>query len=92
MIEPRDLWTTRLPAKYRDTGPRVERLPAGSLQLAGAKYVEQPGTDGELVDYWVYEDLYASLKRAVTAVGRPRSEVTDCSARIIVALTMRCTP
>ena len=67
VIEPPHLWTSRLPVKHRDAGPRVERLPAGSLQLAGAKYVERPGTDGELVDYWVYGDLYASLKRAVTA-------------------------
>jgi predicted TIM-barrel fold metal-dependent hydrolase len=76
VIEPPSLWTARLPAKRRGEGPRVERLPAGSLQLSGAKYLERPGTDGPLVDYWVYEDLYLSLKRAVTAVGRPRSEVT----------------
>ncbi|HWS46014.1 MAG TPA: amidohydrolase family protein [Acidimicrobiia bacterium] len=76
VIEPPGVWTSRLPARYRDAGPHVERLPAGGLELAGARYLERPGTDGPLVDYWVYEDLYFSLKRAVTAVGRPRSEVT----------------
>jgi predicted TIM-barrel fold metal-dependent hydrolase len=76
VIEPPHLWTSRLPARFADAAPHVERLPAGTLQLAGAKYIEQPGTDGELVDYWVYEGRYASLKRAVTAVGRPRHEVT----------------
>ena len=30
-----------------------------SCALVGARYVERPGTDGPLVDYWVYEDLYA---------------------------------
>ena len=64
VIEPPSLWASRLPARYRDVGPRVERLPAGELALAGAQYVERPGTDGPLVDYWVYEDLYQSLKRA----------------------------
>src|SRR5690606_22020494 len=56
--------------------PRVVRLPAGELRLEGARYVERPGTDGPLVDYWVYEDLHLSLKRAVAAAGRPRDEMT----------------
>jgi predicted TIM-barrel fold metal-dependent hydrolase len=76
VIEPASLWVSRLPARHRDVGPRIERLPAGELALSGGRYVERPGTDGPLVDYWVYEDLYASLKRAVTAVGRPRDEMT----------------
>ena len=37
VIEPPSLWVSRLPAKYRDVGPRVERLPAGELALAGAQ-------------------------------------------------------
>ena len=76
VIEPQSLWVSRLPASYRDVGPRVERLPAGDLALSGARYVERPGTDGPLVDYWVYEDLHQSLKRAVAASGRPRDEMT----------------
>lgn len=76
VIEPPTLWTSRLPSRVRDNGPRVERLPAGELRLSGARYVEQPGTDGPLVDYWVYEDLYQSLKRAVAASGRDRDDMT----------------
>jgi predicted TIM-barrel fold metal-dependent hydrolase len=79
VIEPKDVWSARLPARYQGIGPRVERLPAGELALAGARYVERPGTDGPLVDYWVYEDLYQSLKRAVAASGRPRDEMTMTS-------------
>ena len=40
-----------------------------SSRSRARSYVERPGTDGPLVDYWVYEDLYQSLKRAVAAVG-----------------------
>ncbi len=76
VIEPPSLWVSRLAARYREAGPHVERLPAGELALSGARYVERPGTDGPLVDYWVNGDLYQSLKRAVTAAGRPRDEMT----------------
>jgi hypothetical protein len=76
VIEPPNVWSERLPAKSREQGPRVVRLPAGELRLEGARYVERPGTDGPLVDYWVYEDLTQSLKRAVAAAGRPREEMT----------------
>ena len=76
VIEPPSVWTERLPAQLREQGPRVVRLPAGELRLEGARYVERPGTDGPLVDYWVYEDVTQSLKRAVAAAGRPRDEMT----------------
>lgn len=35
VVEPPDVWTSRLPAKYRDVGPRVELLPAGVPKLVG---------------------------------------------------------
>ena len=76
VIEPPTLWTSRLASRYHERGPRVERLHAGSLELSGARYVEKPGTDGPLVDYWVYEDLHQSLKRAVAASGRDRDDMT----------------
>ena len=43
---------------YRDVGP-ARRAAAGgrAARSSGARYVERPGTDGPLVDYWVYEDL-----------------------------------
>src|SRR5690606_33999231 len=52
VIEPPSVWVSRLPAKYHDRCPRVLRLPAGELRLEGARYVERPGTEGPLVDYW----------------------------------------
>ena len=76
VIEPPNVWTDRLPAKQREHGPRVARLPAGELRLEGARYVERPGTDGPSVDYWMYEGLTMSLKRAVTAAGRDRDDMT----------------
>ena len=78
VIEPPTVWIDRLPARLRDEGPRVERLPAGELRLEGARYVERPGTSGPPVDYWVYDGRFQSLKRAVAAAGRaPRRHDHD---------------
>jgi predicted TIM-barrel fold metal-dependent hydrolase len=76
VIEPANVWTERLPAKLRERGPHIARLHAGELRLEGARYVERPGNDGPMVDFWIYEDLTMSLKRAVAAAGRPRDEMT----------------
>ena len=76
VIEPPDVWTSRLPERYRDVGPRVEELPLGTAVLDGGKFKERPGTDGPLVSYWRYEDLFMSVKRLSTAVGFPDQAVT----------------
>ena len=46
VVEPPDVWTKRLPAKYRDIGPHVVMAPAGTPILDGGGYREAPGTDG----------------------------------------------
>lgn len=33
LIEPAHLWQSRLPAKYKDVGPRVEILPRGEMKI-----------------------------------------------------------
>lgn len=76
VVEPRDVWTSRLPAKYRDTGPRIVYAPAGEIKLVGASYIEAPGTQGPDVAWWFYEDRQTSLKRYIAAAGVPADEVT----------------
>jgi predicted TIM-barrel fold metal-dependent hydrolase len=75
VVEPPDVWTPRLPRRYRELGPRIELLPAGRPKLVGTSYVEQPGTDGPLVAWWCYEDHRASVKRTIAAAGFPTDEV-----------------
>jgi predicted TIM-barrel fold metal-dependent hydrolase len=75
VVEPPDVWTSRLPRRYRDVGPRIELLPQGSPKLVDGKYVEQPGPDGPLVAWWCYEDHRASVKRTIAAAGYPAEEV-----------------
>jgi predicted TIM-barrel fold metal-dependent hydrolase len=76
IVEPPDLWSARLPARYREIGPRIVHAPAGDVKLVGSSYIEAPGTDGPDVAWWFYEDKQTSLKRYIAAAGVPAEEVT----------------
>jgi predicted TIM-barrel fold metal-dependent hydrolase len=75
VVEPPDVWSSRLPRRLADTGPRIELLPAGVPKLVGSSYVEEPGTDGPLAAWWCYEDHRSSLKRTIAAAGFEADEV-----------------
>jgi predicted TIM-barrel fold metal-dependent hydrolase len=75
VVEPPDLWTSRLPAKYRDIGPHIEYMPMGQPILDGGSYIEAPGTEGKLIAWWCYEDHRYSVKRLVAAAGYPPEEI-----------------
>ena len=74
VIEPADVWQSRLPAKYRDVGPRViqER---GKMNFVGGVFSYEPDEDGELCDWWLYEDLRVPQTRLSAAAGFDREEV-----------------
>jgi predicted TIM-barrel fold metal-dependent hydrolase len=76
LVEPPDVWSSRLPAKYREVGPHIEYLPAGQAKLDGGTYIEAPGADGPLVAWWCYEDHQYSVKRLIAAAGYPADEIT----------------
>ncbi len=75
VVEPPDVWTDRLPARYRDVGPRVVYAPGGTPKLVGSSYIEEPGTEGPDVAWWFYEDKRVSLKRYIAAAGVPAEDV-----------------
>ena len=75
VVEPPDVWSNRLPVRYREVGPRVVGLPAGTPKLVGTSYLEAPGTDGPPVAWWLYEDKQISVKRTIAAAGYPADEV-----------------
>jgi predicted TIM-barrel fold metal-dependent hydrolase len=75
VVEPPDLWTSRLPAKYRDVGPRIVMAPSGTPILDGGGYIEAPGTEGPDVAWWFYEDHQYSVKRMIAAAGYPADEI-----------------
>jgi predicted TIM-barrel fold metal-dependent hydrolase len=76
VVEPPDVWSSRLPAKYRDLGPRIEYHPGGEVKLTSAGYVEAPAEEGPDVAWWFYEDTKVSLKRYIAAAGIPADEVS----------------
>ncbi|WP_436776525.1 amidohydrolase family protein [Yinghuangia sp. YIM S09857] len=76
VVEPPDVWSSRLPQRYRDVGPRVLHLPGGQPKLVGGGYVEEPGTEGPDVAWWFYEEHRYSVKRLIAAAGYPADEIT----------------
>jgi predicted TIM-barrel fold metal-dependent hydrolase len=57
VTEPPDLWTSRLPAKFKDRAPRVHRdrirIPADAREMSGNVKIGDP--DGRIADYWTYD-------------------------------------
>ena len=76
LVEPADLWTKRLPAKYQDVGPHIELMPMGQPKLDGGRYIEEPGTEGKPIAWWRYEDYEYSVKRLIAAAGYPADEIS----------------
>lgn len=77
LVEPADLWSSRLPAAMVERGPHVVMAPIDEAPvLDGAMYIEKPGTSGRIVPWWHYEEHWYTLKRAIAAAGYAADEVT----------------
>jgi predicted TIM-barrel fold metal-dependent hydrolase len=79
VIEPIDVWTTRLPAQYQEVGPRVVRKKLKGMSYVGGTFSWEEageGDDGFWCDWWFVEDLRYPLTRLSAAAGYPRDEVT----------------
>ncbi len=74
VIEHANVWQDRLPAKYKDIGPRViqER---GTMEFVGGVFSYEPDEDGDLADWWLYEDKRVPQTRLSAAAGFDRDEV-----------------
>jgi predicted TIM-barrel fold metal-dependent hydrolase len=71
VVEPPDLWTERLPEKYRDRGPRVVRERAKFHFEGGVFSFERDTPDGEWCDWWLYDDLVYPFPKLSAAIGFP---------------------
>src|ERR1044071_9098740 len=64
VVDPANVWQDRLPAKYRDIGPRVQRARVAEMTFVGGVFTAVPaeaGTEGFDVDWWYYENLRRPL-------------------------------
>jgi predicted TIM-barrel fold metal-dependent hydrolase len=79
VIEPADVFSSRLPKKYVEAGPRIVRAPVKEMTFIGGKFTAvpgEPGDAGDPVDWWFYEDLRRPLLRLDAAVGFARDDIT----------------
>ena len=76
VVEPPDLWTSRLPAKYQDRGPRVERDRAIFSFKGGRFSFDKGAPEGEWCDWWLYDGLVYPFPKLSAAVGFDDLDVT----------------
>ena len=69
VVEPPDLWTSRLPSKYADRCPRVERDSAVFNFEGGVFSFEKGVKNGSPCDWWLYDDLIYPFPKLSAAVG-----------------------
>ena len=78
VLEPANLWTSRLPAKYRDIGPRVKRekvaMTKGGPDLKSFAIHAEQTADGDWADVWYFENKREPLMMVGAAVGFSREE------------------
>ena len=76
VVEPPTLWVDRLPKKYKDVGPRVERDSAIFNFEGGVFSYEKGVKGGEECDWWLYDDLVYPFPKLSAAVGFDDLDVT----------------
>jgi predicted TIM-barrel fold metal-dependent hydrolase len=69
VVEPPTLWTDRLPSRYGDRIPHIERDRA-RFEFAGGTLASNKGApDGAWCDWWIYDDLQYPFNRLSAAAG-----------------------
>ncbi len=76
VVEPPTLWTDRIPEKYQDRCPRVERDTAVFSFVGGEFKYEKGVKDGEMCDWWLYDDLVYPFPKLSAAIGFPDLRLT----------------
>jgi predicted TIM-barrel fold metal-dependent hydrolase len=75
VMEPPELWQNRLPRKYLDVGPRVERRRFSGMELKGGVFKPVYDPEGPMEgDVWLFEDLVLPIAKNWTAAGLDYAE------------------
>jgi len=77
LVEPKDLWTSRLSSRWGDAAPRVVRV-RGQAGLKQGLWSYEETPDGEPTDCWIYDDKKIHLTLTAAAAG---FELDDMESR-----------
>ena len=71
VLEPPDLWTSRLPARFRDRGPRVVRERGLLTRTDGSAgwIADADAPNSTWADVWYYDDLVWPITRGYAMSG-----------------------
>ena len=69
VVEPPELWTNRLPAKYQDRAPRIVREKCTMKMVGGVFTFERNVPNGDWCDVWLYDDLVYPFPKLSAASG-----------------------
>lgn len=69
VVEPPDLWLNRIPARYHDRCPRVERDRGTAKMVGGVYSFVKGGDEGDFYDWWLYDDLVYPFPLLSASVG-----------------------
>src|SRR3954469_4718605 len=72
VIDPPDLWTSRIPARFHDRAPRVVRKRGAGFARRDGKTTVLESPDAKWADVWLYDDLATPITAGIVAVGPPR--------------------
>ena len=77
VVEPPDLWTERIPAKFKRPRPRASSATRAIFHFEGGVFSYEKGVDGgEPCDWWLYDDLVYPFPKLSAAVGFSELDVT----------------
>jgi predicted TIM-barrel fold metal-dependent hydrolase len=74
VIEPPGVWQDRLPARFKEAGPRSVRAPLAEMTFVGGNFTFAEG-EGRPCDWWYYEDKRIPTTRLSAAAGFDRDDV-----------------
>ncbi|HEY2813663.1 MAG TPA: amidohydrolase family protein [Acidimicrobiales bacterium] len=76
VVEPPDLWTSRITGKFADRAPKVVRDTARFSFKGGVFSFEKGVEGGDWCDWWLYDDLVYPFPKLSAAVGFDELDVT----------------
>lgn len=76
LVEPADLWTSRLPERYREVGPRIVRHRGRMDPSVTSDVAFVDDENGRDADIWHYEDAIIPIPLISAAAGYEIDELT----------------